>query len=621
MIIQALARYYQRKVQNGNGGVAPLGFEYKKIPYVLVLRPDGTPVQIQINKDADGKPARPFCVPQSCGRAGKRIEANLLWDNFEYALGFPHNEETTRKHEAFRARLAELGDLPIPAWNAVRKFIALSYEEKTTLLQSIPGWGEASKKPDNITFKLKSAPRIIAEQPEVKQAIERATSADVAELGRCMITNAIVPIARKHLPQIKIRGGQPSGATLVSYNENAFCSFGKKQGANAPVGEKLVFEYATALNLLLATPDNRFYLGDAATVFWAHNPSFEQDQSVPDFETAFGLALGESSSSAANDKKNKDEQEELEEDNPDARVDHVKSAYNAIFNGAYNAADSEEDKFYILGLSPNNARITVRFWRVGTVAQFAKNIKKYFEDIKIDEPRYAERPAPLNRILNSLAAPKKRRQKGVPVKKDALTYLAHGLVRAVLDDSPFPYELLEAAIRRNRAEKNVTPIRAALIRAYINRFARFGTPEEQERKQNDPAKQWEKCEMELDLNKENVGYQLGRYFATLERIQRSALGKTNSTVRSCFYASASTTPATAFSYLTRLSNFHLTKIEHQKPHLSAYYQKLLDEISLKIESFPPFLSLVNQGQFALGYRHQRDAFRKKKDDSQEVAKR
>lgn len=604
MIIQALAQYYRRKVNNGDTSVAPFGFEYKKIPYVLVLRPDGTPVQIQINKDADGKPARPFCVPQSCGRSGKRIEANLLWDNFEYALGFPNNEETTRKHEAFRARLDKLGDISLPDWNAVRQFVALSYEEKTAFLQKIPGWIEASKTPNNITFKLKGSLSIVAERPEVKQAIEREAADADAEPGRCMITNATVPIARKHLPQIKIRGGQSSGATLVSYNENAFCSFGKKQGANAPVGQQIVFEYATALNALLATPDNRFYLGDMATVFWARNPS--------DFETVFGLTLGTS----ANDKN-----QEESEDNPDAYVDRVKEAYNAIYKGGYNDATTEEDQFYVLGLSPNNARISVRFWRVGTVAQFAKNIKKYFEDIKIDEPRYAERPLPLNRILNSVAAPQKRRQKGVPVKKDALTHLASGLVRAVLDDSPFPYELLEAVIRRNRADKNVTPIRAALIRAYINRFARFGTPEEQERKQNDPTKQWEQCKMELDLNKENVGYQLGRYFATLERIQRSALGKTNSTVRSRFYASASTTPATAFSYLTRLSNFHLTKIEQQKPGLSAYYQKLLDEISLKIENFPPFLSLINQGQFALGYRHQRDAFRKKKDDSQEVAKR
>jgi CRISPR-associated protein Csd1 len=266
MIIQALARYYQRKVQNGDDGVAPLGFEYKKIPYVLVLRPDGTPVQIQINKDADGKPARPFSVPQNCGRSGKRIEANLLWDNFEYALGFPNDKETTRKHEAFRARLAELGDLPILAWNAVRQFVAFSYEEKKTFLQKVPGWAEASKTPNNITFKLKGSSSIVAELPEVKQAIEREVGAADAELGRCMITNELVPIARKHLPQIKIRGGQSSGATLVSYNENAFCSFGKKQGANAPVGEKLVFEYATALNALLATPDNRFYLGAFAGV-------------------------------------------------------------------------------------------------------------------------------------------------------------------------------------------------------------------------------------------------------------------------------------------------------------------------------------------------------------------
>lgn len=643
MIIQALADYYNRKIQCNPDSLPPRAFEDKKIDYIIVLQKDGRPKLIE-----DGGW---FCVPQHCGRAGQIIKAHLLWDTLEYALGFPENntpkaqKSALEKHEAFKARLKEIDDLETPSLNAIRQFVAFSLEEKLRLLEPLHGWSEAKKNPRaTVTFQLAGTLNIVTQEDEVHQRLLHEPLTGVGESGRCMLTGKIVPIAATHAPKITIRGGHTAGSTLVSYNANAFKSFNKTQGANAPIDAEIVFKYATALNALLSSSDNndnrfyldnaaktnedrrqrktqkrRFYFGDLAIVFWARNPS--------DFETDFGLTL----ETSAND-KNKEESE----DNPDAYVNHVKAAHMAIFNGEYDKDNTEEDQFYVLGLSPNKARIAVRFWRAGTVAEIAKNIAQYLNDVKLETPRFMPEFIFLNNIIRAATLESQK-------SEDVQSKIAVNLIRAILDDQPFPRSLLQAAIARFRVqirssskneknkkaeERETEYFRAALIKAYINRQARkeekkSKTPDEIQRNANDPNYPWEKIPMSLDKNKVNRGYQLGRLFATLEKLQieahRAENEKTsslNQTIRSRFYGAAAATPATVFPTLMSLAQHHLTKLQKTKPGHYVFYGRLIAEIVDKVDDFDACLTLENQGQFALGYWQQTlELYTKKESDT------
>ncbi len=648
MIIQALADYYNRKTQCYPDSLPPRAYEDRKIDYIIVLQKDGRPKLIE-----DGGLCR---VPQHCGRSGKIIKAHLLWDTLEYALGFPENntskaqKSALEKHEAFKARLREIDDLETPSLNAIRQFVAFSLEEKLRLLEPLPGWSEAKKNPRaTVTFQLAGTSDIVVKEPEVHQRLLNAPLTGVGELRRCMLSGQIVPIAATHAPKITIKGGHTAGSTLVSYNANAFKSFKKSQGANAPIDAEIVFKYATALNALLSSSDNsdnhfyldntaktnedrrqrktqkrRFYFGDTAIVFWAcPQASQEQETKIP-FESAFASTLD--ASAIIDEEENKDD--------PDAYVKHVKAAHTAIFNGEYDKDNTDEDQFYVLGLSPNNARIAVRFWRAGTVAEIAKNIAQYLDDVKLETPRFMPEFIFLNNIIRA-ATLKSQKSENVQSK------LAVNLIRAILDDQPFPRSLLQAAIARFRVQVRFSPkdekkekaqerkaeyFRAALIKAYINRQARQEekkqTPDEIQRNANDPNYPWEKISMSLDKNKTNRGYQLGRLFATLEKLQIEAhrtetekSSSLNETIRSRFYGAAAATPATVFPTLMPLAQHHLTKLQKTKPGLYVFYWRIIAEIVDKIGDFDARLTLENQGQFALGYWQQALALYTKKESA------
>ncbi|MCL4491530.1 MAG: type I-C CRISPR-associated protein Cas8c/Csd1, partial [Nitrospirae bacterium] len=157
-----------------------------------------------------------------------------------------------------------------------------------------------------------------------------------------------------------------------------------------------------------------------------------------------------------------------------------------------------------------------------------------------------------------------------------------------------------SAIRRIRAEQEVTYPRASLIKAVLVRKARYKNEKEE-------------IAMGLDAGNTNAGYRLGRLFAVLEKIQEEASPGINATIRDRFYSSASSTPVTVFSHLLKLKNHHIAKLENKGRAVN--FEKLVGEIVDDINDFPAHLSLDDQGRFAVGYYHQRQDFFKKKDNS------
>ncbi len=577
MILQALKEYYDRKAVDPQNQMAPEGWEWKEIPFVIVLSPQGQPVSIEDTREGTGKNrrAKTFLVPQAVIR-GNDIVANRLWDNVEYALGVTQRskpERVVEQHNAFRGYIISLDTPSEPAVNALLKF--LDWPDKASDLASrFPQpWQELLDTPGaNVAFRMATDAALIANRPAVSAAIDDAAAQQDASKGFCLITGVSEqPICRLH-PVIKgIWGAQSTGANLVSFQKNSgYDSYGKEQGRNAPISRSAAFAYATALNHLLGKDSRqRLQVGDASTVFWADRAT--------EFETQVSAFFSEPP-----------------KDDPDRNVEAVRALHASVKNGSYAISD-KDTRFYVLGLAPNAKRASIRFWHVGTVPEMAARFSRHFEDTHIVHgPRDADALS-LFRLLVATAVQGKA--ENIPPN------LGGDTMRAILEGTPYPMTLLEAALRRTKAEHEVSYPRAALIKACINREVRYRSPAIQE-----------ELKMALDPDNSSIGYRLGRLFATLEKIQQEANPGINATIRDRFYGAASSTPVTVFGNLMRLKNHHLAKLSDG---LRILRERLIGEIISGIADFPAHLALADQGRFAIGYYHQmQDFYTKKTDDNQ-----
>jgi len=572
VILQALAKYYER-IPN----VAEEGFQKQEIPFIIVLTRQGDFVGLLDTREVEGKKkrARSFIVPKSVKRASG-IAANLLWDNTAYVLGRPKPdkkkdvekllERAKEQQVSFIGRIRDTfsDNLSDEGIKAVIRFLEKKDYEK---LFNHPLWNEIEESGANITFQLEGDTELICQREVVKKAILSSPKDELTDSQICLVSGNPDTPARLHTAIKGVWGAQSSGANIVSFNLDAFKSFGKEQGYNAPVGVKSEFAYTTALNTMLTKGSRqRIQVGDASTVFWA-----EKKHELEDW---FADIFGEPA-------KGDSEQDDAA----------IKALFKAPETGAKPVLD-DSTKFYVLGLSPNASRIAIRFWYAGTVAEVEENIRQHFKDIEIEHAPHNPSYLSLFRLLVSTA---------LQGKSDNIQpNLAGDFMRAILASTPYPATLLSSAVRRIRAEHEITYPRASLIKAVLIRNARFYK-----------TKQTKEVGMSLDTSNTNTGYRLGRLFAVLEKVQEEASPGINATIRDRFYGSASSVPVTVFPHLMKLKNHHIAKLESKGRAVNL--EKIIGEIVDDIKDFPGHLSLDDQGRFAVGYYHQRQDFFKKKD--------
>lgn len=566
MILHALADYYRRKQADPDpaGRLPAYGFEEKELPFILEIDAAGRLVQILDTRSGDGKKktAQRFLVPRAVKKTSG-VAANLLWDTAEYVLGIDTRGKPKRVAEqraAFRARIDALpetaqADAGIAAVSAFLDGIDLD------ALAVSPAWEEIKTTNPLLSFRLHGDVELVCQRPAV--TVLAAQEPDEEVTVTCLVSGEPAAPERLHAAIKGVWGAQSSGANVVAFNLDAFNSYGKSQGANAPVGKAAAFAYTTALNHLLGKGSRqRIQVGDASTVFWAEEPH-ELESALPDL---FG---------------------EPPKDEPDRGTDALRALYRAVDTGRF-AVGSDATRFYVLGLAPNAARIAVRFWETATAIELARRIRQHFDDIAVARsPRDPEHLS-LFRLLAATAVQGKA--DNIPPR------LGGELMRAILEGLPYPATLLNAAVQRCRAEQQVTYPRAAAIKGWLNRDARRQRVSNPTREEFSPM---------LDPDHPSAAYRLGRLFATLEKIQEEASPGLNATIRDRYYGAASATPVAVFTTLLRLKNHHLGKLHTGR---ATQMEKLIGEILAGIGDFPRHLNLPDQGRFALGYYHQRQAF-------------
>lgn len=581
MILQSLKAYYDRKASDPDGNIAPEGWEWKEIPFIAVIDLNGNLISIDDTREGEGKTKRgkKFLVPIGVKKASG-IAANLLWDTMSYVFGIVNTDGLdAKKSEKMLLRAPEqkkafIKKIEDTLTHSEKKRALLTFLNTITQndLEKESVWSEIYKNNTLISFRFTNELELLCRTDEVILAVEQLSLQKEAN-GRCLVTGENDVIATLHTAIKGVWGAQTSGANIVSFNQKSFISFGKNQGLNAPVGEKAMFAYTTALNTLLARDSKqRMQIGDASTVFWS-----EKETS---FETNFSVFFTEP-----------------EKDNPDAQVRCIRSLFDSVKTGAY-VKEEGDINFYLLALSPNAARVSIRLWKVGKVSEFAVNIVQHFEDLSILKSEKEPLFYSLWRILVNTAIQDK--SENVP------PHIAGDFMRSILNGTPYPQSLLQAVIRRIKSdtENRVKPVRAALIKGYLNRYLRMH-----------PNTEEKEIQMALDTEQPSVGYQLGRLFATLEKIQEEGNPGLNATIRQRYYGAACSSPVTVFSTLMRLKNHHLAKIENHGRVVNL--ERLTGEIVSHFDTFPSHLNLHEQGKFAIGYYHQRQNFYTKKEKTEQ----
>jgi len=586
MILQALTAYYEQLLAQGK--VEAPGWDSRfKVSYELRLGPDGQLLALNDLRQEVPKGKKTVLTPRIMKVPFHKtrtsgVDSRFLCDKSDYILGANKDGASQRVLQCFEACSALhhklLDGVDSPAAKAILSFFD-SWDPAAASAHPLltEQWADLTNNA-NLVFGYESPDGshwLATEDAAICSAwqAEYDSSSPDAPSAQCLITGKNAPVAILH-PVIKgVYGAQSSGAPLVSFNNDSSCSYGHIKGTNAPVSEYAAFAYTTALNLLLADKNCCQRIGDTTIVCWAEN-------AAPAYPQFMGMNLGGIP------------------ENSGIQESDLAAALEALSRGRpVSFLDTMLDpnqNFYVLGISPNAARLSVRFFLRNSFGQFAKNLQDHADRLNVIRPAFDKRENLSVWALAQETVNQKSRD------KNPSPQLVGDLLRAVLTGGPYPATLLSGVTLRIRAEREVTRGRAAILKAYYLR--------------NYPT-ELNKEVFTVSLNESNhVPYVLGRLFSVLENIQSVANPGINTTIKDRYFNSACATPATAFPTLVKLAQKHLQKMSTPN---EVHFSKQLTELMAQLpeSGFPARLSLPEQGAFEIGYYHQtQKRFAKKNEE-------
>ena len=576
MILQALARYYDDLLQQGK--ISAPGWTKVKISYALDIGLDGQLKQViptrqdeTVGKKTVQRPQE-MVLPAPVKKASN-ISSNFLWENSGYLLGVKQKEDSKRSRKCFdnarelHHRLLDSVDSSIA--KAILAFFDRWQPENAAEHPALVGQLEEVTAGANLVFWVDGT--YPQEDMLIRETWEHAQNQEDRDATRmqCLITGREDEIAKIH-PSIKgVRDAQSSGAALVSFNAPAFCSYGHEQNYNAPVGKHAAFAYTAALNHLLSDRNSVQHIGDTTVVCWAEGAE-EAYQNLAQF-ALFGQEM------------------------PGLTDNDLRAALKRLANGlpCDDLGVDPKRPFYVLGLAPNAARLSVRFFLHDSFGKLMKNVNDHYDRMEIVRPSFDKQEIlPLWWMLRETVNLNSRDKAPSPA-------MAGATVRAVFSGGPYPASLLEAVMLRIRAESSVTRGRAAIIKAYYLKNPHSDCPKEV-------------LTVSLNEANNNPAYILGRLFSVYEAVQQSANPGINTTIKDKYFNSAAAMPASIFPVLNNLYQKHLRKLA---PGLRISYDKQVMELKGALgENYPARMTLAQQGAFDLGYYHQTQRRYTKKED-------
>lgn len=567
MILQALVAYYNKLAARGE--ISKPGWAKAKISWAIELGDDGSVLGILPLKveSPDGKKQIPreILLPAPVKKtSGER--SNFLWENAEYLLGVQTKEDggKTAKRFVTAKELHDslLADVHTPVAEAIKAYFAAC--DPAAIASMLPdGCMDELRKGANLTFLYQN--RFSGEFPELCAAWDAHYGGEkIGETFVDVVTGEVVVPEATH-PSIKnVQDAQPSGAALVSFNAEAFESFGRKQNLNAPMGKETAFAYTSALNSLTGDKDHRQHIGDMTVVYFA-------EDAEPVYQDVMDLCFA-----GSDDRVTDAELHSI--------LQNIAAGKQTDFAGK---TLSPDDRFYLLGISPNASRLSVRCFRQSSFGDVISRIKQHYDDIAIvTDNRSKWVDIPLWALLRETVNPNANDKTPAP-------QMAGDTLRAVLTGGRYPETLYRRTLLRIRAEHDITRGKAAIVKGYLLRNTKH---------RKDYAYIKEASTMALNETSNYTPYVLGRLFSTLEAVQSAANPGINTTIKDKYFNSACATPAAVFPILLKLANSHLKKLGGG---LAVNYSKQIGALVARLETaFPKTLSLEEQGAFILGYYHQ-----------------
>ena len=591
MILRELANCYDLMLSSDKFQVADFNSSIKHVAFKFIIGEDGLIKQVLDLQDK--KKGILIKVPLQVTRTSG-VFPFFLCDNSKYLLGYTYNkdkkifqdsitefEESKKYHETILSNLKD---------SKYYKAIMNYFENRDLNIKIVNEQDEECFKGGAIVFSLENDKQYIHDIYDIKQQfvqynMEKKSKVKQEEEGICLVSgNQIDELCSKY-EVVKVSGGQPAGSYICfngsdSYDEKVNISYSS------------MFKYTTALNTLLLSKNNNYYLSGNTVVFWS-------DKIGNNEEKLFSAFL-ESDFKEKDEVENEKNVSEIEYNQ--AGVDEIESAIKLIKKGMTVDVDKincdESVNMYILGLSPSNARIFIRFWFKNSIKDFIKLSNRHFEDTKL---RKKVKMAKNNYVYEDV---------GVKLSLIIKTITPHGkvqnvpntlintLFKSILTGTNYPISIYNNILLRIRAEVSediaVNHTRVSFIKGYLKRFYRLNNLKDKE----------EEITVALNVNSKDVAYNLGRVFAIIEKIQSDANKSSN--IREKYLSSASTTPGSIFPTLLNLSQHHISKINKENNKNFNYYDKMVGQILLNINEFPAIFSIEEQGMFILGYYHQRE---------------
>lgn len=587
MILQSLVKYYEIMANDEESNISKMGYSKANVSYAINLSLEGELINIIPLKISVQRGKKTVEVPQSMEvpeqeKKSSGIISNFLCENSSYVFGVDNKGKPERAKACFEAfkelHLKILKDVDNPTAQAVVKYVSSWVVDRALEHPVIIKYMDEILSAGNFVFKI-NGEEFVHKNQQIREAWEKYKSySGHTNIMQCLVTGKKSSIARLH-PSFKgVRGTKSVGGSLVSFNERAYESYGRdeEQGLNAPVSEYATFAYSTALNYLLADDSHKLYLGDSTIVYWAESPK----KIYQDF---FSLYLNGGSDNSGGD---------LVHDQ--VAVSEIKSVFEKIAQGKpirdLSEVFDEKTNFYILAISPNAARLAIRFFISNSFGEFVKKIGKHYDDLRLEKQYFTE-PDTFSvwRLLNETVSPTSKDKAATPL-------LAGAVLKAIITGTPYPAGLYNSIMLRIKADKDISYYKVSIIKAYLSRNTK---------------KSKEVLTMSLNEQSENRPYILGRLFAVLEKAQQDGNPGTNTTIKDRYFTSACSTPASVFPVLLRLAQHHISKSDYGYTS-DKRIADILEKLNLDNNPFPAHLSLEDQGIFILGYYHQRNAFYQKR---------